>query len=167
MAREFVVVLAAAVKILDSTNEEDLEGGHQRRGARPVEDVLQVHLAQVHVVDAEFAHIRGHQMLEDGVAAPLAEKRLIADEDISGRQLARLHVGDEAVRSSKTPHLVGLQDVAHQRLAKLLAMRPQGRAPLPRKNWERPARPDTARGKDSWDSPRGPCPCWFSAMPSS
>ena len=94
---KFVIVLAASVEVLDAANEEDLEGRHQRRRARLIENLLQIHLAQVHVVDAELAHVRRHQVLQDGVAAALAEESLIADEDVPRRQLARFHVGDEAV----------------------------------------------------------------------
>src|SRR5664280_2212243 len=124
---EFVVVFAAAVEILDAPNEENLDGRHQRRSARLIENVLQFHLAKIHVIDAEFPHLRRHQVLQDGVAATLAEKRLIADEYIPRRQFARLHVGDEAVRSGKTAHLVGLQDVADQRLGKTIRDAAQSR----------------------------------------
>ncbi len=43
---EFVIVLAAAIKVLDATNEEDLERRHQRGRARLIQHLLQVHLAR-------------------------------------------------------------------------------------------------------------------------
>ena len=106
---EFVVVLAAPVEILDAANEENLEGRHQRRSARLVENVLQFHLAQVHVIDAEFPHFRGHQVLQDGVAATLAEKCLIADEDISRRHLRAFTSATKRSEAAKLRTSVGLQ----------------------------------------------------------
>ena len=43
---ELVIVLAASVEGLHAANEEDLERRHQRRRARAVEDLLQVHSAR-------------------------------------------------------------------------------------------------------------------------
>src|SRR5208283_3740322 len=120
-------MLTTPVKILNTSNEKHLEGRHQRRSARLIENVLKFHFAQIHVIDAEFTHFRRYKVLQDGVAATLAEKRLVADEDISRRHFARLHVGDEAIGSRKTAHLVSLQDVAHQCLGKTICHAAQSR----------------------------------------
>ena len=43
-------------------------------------------------------------MLEDGLAAALAEEDFVADEDIDRTQLARFDLGDEAVGLGEGPH---------------------------------------------------------------
>ena len=102
--RELFVVLAASVEVLHAANEEDLEGRHQRRRACAVENLAQVHLRQIHVVEAELANVLRHEVLQDGFPAFPAEERFIADKDVSRRQLARLHVGHEAVRRREAAH---------------------------------------------------------------
>ena len=113
-----MVVLAPAIQVLDSADEENLEGRHERGGAGAIQDLLQVDLSQVHVVEAKFANVGGHQMLQDRLAATLAEERLVSDEHVSGSQLAGFDIGDEPVGSGKAAHLVRLQNVADQRLGK-------------------------------------------------
>ena len=80
--------------------------------------LLQIDLSQVHVVEAQFAYVGGHQMLQDRLAAALAEERLVADEHVPWSQLASFDVGHELVGSRKAAHLVRLQNVADQRLGK-------------------------------------------------
>ncbi len=99
------IVLAASVQGLDPANEEDLEVGHQGRGAGAVENLDDRRGFQIELVQAELAHAFRDEVLEDGVAAGAAEKRLIADEDVAGLELVRADFLHEALDRGKGSHL--------------------------------------------------------------
>ena len=86
--RQLLFVRAASVKVLHAANEEHLEGRHQRRGTRAIENLQPVGLRQINFEQAEVAHIGGHQVLQDGFAAPLAKEHLVAHEHVCRPQLA-------------------------------------------------------------------------------
>src|SRR5207253_11230043 len=101
---ELIVLLAAAVERLDVAQEEDLEGRHQRGSAGVVENLLQRRLCQIEFVQAEIAQRPRDQVLQDGVAAAAAKKAFVAHQHVGGAQLARGHVGGEAVGGVERSH---------------------------------------------------------------
>ena len=113
---------AAAKKILHAAHEEDLKRSHQRGSAGAVENLGQIGFGEIEFEEAEVAQIGGNQMLEDGVAKALAEKSLIADEDVGRAQLARLQFADEALGLGKGSHQDDLPDGTGHRCDSALAI---------------------------------------------
>ena len=97
-------VRTAAEKILHSAHKEDLEWGHQRRRAGPVENFSQIILPQIEFVQAEVAQIGGNQVLQNSVAEALTEKSLVAHEHVGGAQLSRFKLADKALCLCECPH---------------------------------------------------------------
>ena len=103
---EFFFVRAAAEKILHAAHEENLKRSHQRRRAGAVENFGQIGFGEIELEETEVAQIGGNEVLEDGVAKALAEKGLIAHEDVGRAQLARFQFADKALGLGEGPHQI-------------------------------------------------------------
>ena len=101
---QLLFVRAAAEQRLHAADEEHLKGRHQRRRAGAIEDLGQVGLGEIEIKQAEIAQVGGHQVLENRLAAALAEEDFVADEHVGGTQLAGFDLGDEAVGLGEGPH---------------------------------------------------------------
>ena len=101
---EFVFVRAASEQCFYTADKKNLEWGHQRRSAGTIQHFGQIGLYQIEFEQAEFPHVRGNQMLHNGIAALLAEKSLIAHENVGGTQLSRFNLRDESFGLGKRPH---------------------------------------------------------------
>jgi len=94
---ELGIVLAAPIERLHAAHEKNLEGRHERRRKRLVQDFLKRSLFQVELVQAEVAEFKREQMFEHSLAALPAEKGLIAGEDVSRLQFAFADIGNKAL----------------------------------------------------------------------
>ena len=101
---QLFVVRSATEQGLDAADEEHLKRRHQRRRAGAIEHFGQVGLGQIKIKQAEIAQVGGHQVLENGLAAALAEESLIAHENVRRPQLAGFDLGDEAIGLGEGPH---------------------------------------------------------------
>jgi hypothetical protein len=98
---EFGFFTASRVEALQTADEEDLEGRHERWGLGAVEDFEDAGVGEVEIAEAEVAGFFGGEGGEDGFAAAVVEEDFIADEDVTGLDRWRGYFFDEAVGGSK------------------------------------------------------------------
>ena len=105
MAANSASCLPRPYRALTPRDEKDLEVGHKGRGAGAVENLDKRRGFQIEIVEAELAHAFRDEVLEDGVSAGAAEKRLIANKDVAGFELVRADFLQEALDRGKGSHL--------------------------------------------------------------
>ncbi len=108
---------AAGVELLEIAHEDDLKRGHERRGSRAVEGIEDGSVCEVDLGEAEIAHVRGYEGIEDGAATAFVEEDVVTGEDVAWLERAGCwnavgcgrfgggNLGNEAIGSGKADSL--------------------------------------------------------------